>query len=502
MKRRIALWVLLGLFLVRCSDNTSFMESPAEFQELIPKSDIDEFIQKAWVEQNDFNWGMVSDEMLWSALRHGGDVLTVGYQPEGEGDISGKMHSLSVRSKAWIEAKNDVLQRAVDVINRDGDASVNVQQILLRDHDVLPYVEIRTSDFELVKQLRKMPNVRYVEPIGYEADFWKQAQTSKVESGSGCGNNPAGSISSSDFVTVSPNARASFSYDFMSIRSAWNLSTGRGITVGLIDTGVSSSQSRLGSNFNSGSSSGRFIQKYGFYKGDGSNDKCGHGTQMAGVIASPRSFNGAPVGVAYNCNLVSARGTSDVIVNSGSEKTGVSDALVFYGNRSDIKVISMSIGDVFSSGKVKDAVRYAHGRGKLIFAAAGTSTSFTNWWGVIFPANMSETVAVTGIKDSGYTRCSNCHDGSKVDFAVVMQRASSSSRVPLTLANSGDTPSRVGGSSVATATMAGTAALVWARNPSQSRNQVLQRLKNASQFYPSRSSKFGWGIVNAYNAVR
>ena len=39
---------------------------------------------------------------------------------------------------------------------------------------------------------------------------------------------------------------------------------------------------------------------------------------------------------------------------------------------------------VFSVGRIKDAVRYAHGKGKLIFAAGGTSTSFTNFVGVIF----------------------------------------------------------------------------------------------------------------------
>ncbi|NRA51551.1 MAG: protease, partial [Phaeodactylibacter sp.] len=57
-------------------------------------------------------------------------------------------------------------------------------------------------------------------------------------------------------------------------------------------------------------------------------------------------------------------------------------------------------------------------------------------------------------------------------------------------------------SSAATATTAGIAALVWATNPNQSRNQVLQRLKNASSNYPARSSNFGWGTINAAQAVQ
>ena len=88
----------------------------------------------------------------------------------------------------------------------------------------------------------------------------------------------------------------------------------------------------------------------GFWKRyDGPDDQCGHGTAMSGVIASPRNTVGNAVGVAYNSNLISVRGTSDVIVNSGNEKDGVAEALVLLGNRSDVRIISMSIGDVFSN---------------------------------------------------------------------------------------------------------------------------------------------------------
>ena len=49
--------------------------------------------------------------------------------------------------------------------------------------------------------------------------------------------------------------------------------------------------------------------------------------------------------------------------------------------------------------------------------------------------------------------------------------------------------------------VAGIAALVWAQNPSASRSTVLQALKDASEFYPSRDSQFGWGKINAAVAV-
>ena len=177
------------------------------------------------------------------------------------------------------------------------------------------------------------------------------------------------------------------------------------------------------------------------------------------------------------------------MINGSAEKDGVSDAYVYLGNRSDVKIISMSMGDVFYSGQVADAVVYAYNKGKLIFNAAGTSLSWTSRWGVIFPANMSQTVAVTGVRTgTPLQRCDVCHDGSQVDFVITMQDRNNTNRTPLTLHTSGNTPRYTGGSSCATATTAGIAALVWAKNLGQSRNQVLNVLKKSSEFYPSRNN--------------
>jgi len=164
----------------------------------------------------------------------------------------------------------------------------------------------------------------------------------------------------------------------------------------------------------------------------------------------------------------------------------------------------MSMGDLFSSGQVTDAVNYAYNQGKMILAAAGTSFEFTTFVGVIFPANLSSTLAITGIKTGSLNnmqKCSNCHSGSLVDFVVTMQDRNNASRTPLTLADVGNAPTYTGGSSVATATAAGIAALVWATDPSQSRANVMDRMKEASNFYPNRNGQFGWGLIDANAAV-
>jgi len=243
------------------------------------------------------------------------------------------------------------------------------------------------------------------------------------------------------------------------INQAWSYSTGQGITIGVVDTGLSPNQSLLGSNFNNGLSSGRTVEKYGVFvnsfwrwsrKTDGPNDKCGHGTSMSAAATAPRNNVGLPVGVAYNANLISYRASGDVLLNSYHEQKGVARAITELGQRGDVKIISMSMGYVFTVNRIKDAVRYAYSRGKLIFCAGGTSTSLTNFTGVVFPASMSETVAVTGIEEgAGYDECDACHKGSTIDFTIIMERGNNNHIPVLGYYNGND--DYVGGSSVATA---------------------------------------------------
>ncbi|MBN7816662.1 S8 family peptidase [Algoriphagus pacificus] len=482
-----------------------------EQQKLIPSNEIDQLILQSLRETGDFLWMGQSDQVIWSALMQSDSVLTIGYSPANLETPNARIGIESVQDPVWQASAQKILGMITETVERSGGSQLRLGNELAEIHADLPYLEVKVNSLEVLQNLRSMPEVRYFEPLSYEFDYslLNQGQNARYFSDSGCSNDPEANLSTNDYSVISPNAKASWNYAQMGISQAWSQSTGDNITVGLIDTGVSPNQQLLGSGFQSGESTSRSISKFGTYqtgywwwkKYDGPNDQCGHGTAMAGVIASPRNSVGNTVGVAYNADLISVRGTSDVIVNSGNEKDGVAEALVLLGKRSDVKIISMSIGDVFSNSKVADAVRYAYNRGKLIFAAAGTSTSFTNWYGVIFPATMAETVAVTGVKEgNGYQRCNTCHSGGKVDFTVIMERGGTETK-PLSLAFSGNNPSTVGGSSVATATASGIAALLWSKNPNWNREQILDRLKTTSDLYPSRNSEYGWGNLDAGAAL-
>lgn len=466
-------------------------------QEAISAEAIRQYISEQLEATGDFSWSNVDAEILWSAAIHGDGILTVGF--------SNNAYRLE-KGMAADEVRKDIVSITKSIESDGLKNSLRDQDVIVYEPEFLNYIDLKVTKLETVVALLSLEGIRYIEPNG----FSYLADEMVEKSSSGCDKDPV-SVSSADYTTLTPGCQVSWVFYKHNIPLAWTISTGAGIGVGLIDTGISDDQSLLGSSFNSGYSSNRVIRKYGVYvdsnwpwstKTDGYHDKCGHGTLMGATISSPRNNQGFPVGVAYNCNLVAYRATSNVVVDGYHEKRGVARALTELGNRSDVKVISMSIGHIFSIGSISDAVQYAYNHGKMIIAAGGTSTSFTNWAGVIFPANMSETVAVTGITDgNGYTECDVCHKGAKIDFAVIMER-SNTDRHSVVLGYYNHTRTYVGGSSVATATTAGIAALVWAKHPTWSRAQVLQRMKESADLYPNRHSDFGWGTIDAFQAVQ
>ena len=506
MKRILQTFFLTSLFVVSsCTQDTQLIPEDNSTnriadvsQELLSIEEINEVIDQILRDKGDFNWMEVSNQVLWSATVHGDGILTIGYGNKGEAFRTSTNQRLS-------NTKNEIIDLVLSV------ESATKKEAVYEEDKVLNVVDVKIAAIETSKELKKRNDIRYLEPNGYSFFGNEAFPQNQTRSASGCGFG-ASNLNGNDYRVIAPNCYISWTFDQHNIEQAWAYSTGAGVTVGLVDTGVSQYQSLLGNNFNDGWSNGRYIQKYGTFidspwwwsnNYDGPYDLCGHGTSMASTIAAPRNNDYMPVGVAYNSNMVAYRATEDVVLNDYHERKGVKDALIALANRNDVKIISMSIGYPWSIGNVRDAVQYAYYKQKLIFAAGGTSTTWTNWYPVIFPANMSETVAVTGITDDGtYQQCDTCHDGPQIEFTVVMERDWDNSRTGTVLGYYNGQRDYVGGSSVATATTAGIAALVWARHPGWSRTQVLNKMRQSAEFYPNKSSTKGYGNIDALQAVQ
>jgi hypothetical protein len=130
--------------------------------------------------------------------------------------------------------------------------------------------------------------------------------------------------------------------------------------------------------------------------------------------------------------------------------------------------------------------------GAFLFLASGAAGCIApSNDNVVFPAEHPSVVAVTCIDYGSGLVSNNCHYGSKVEFAAYQ-------RFP-TVYGGSETVDGLGGSSGATPTVAGQAALVWSKYPWMTRNQVLDRMRWAAR--ASRDSRQGYGIVNTYKAV-
>lgn len=505
-------------------------------QHLLSKNQINSHIINILNIKNDFKWADASPQIIWSALNYSNNVLSIGYKPQSwtNEQVDANLHLIDIESQEWQETKKQIL-RLVWEEERKNKPNLKIEELEIYQQKHLPAICVSVYNLNTVEKLRKSALIRYAEPMSYTISE-RQEQVDQLQgalSSLGCNRaNPYKGVLANniDYKLIQPNSKVSWNYAHHYIPEAWKTSNGKGVKVMVIDTGSSLNQENLQSQFNQGRSVGRTVEhlvtlrniieyypgKFYEYKGtsigrkhairddspEALGDFCGHGTMMAGVIAAPRGTDGNACGIAYNCDLVTVKATQDVFISTDTEILSVIDAFNLAANRPDIKIISMSLGTPFRESMLADAIKKAANSGKLIFCAAGTaheSFKVTKHWGVVFPASMPEVIAVTGIKDNLREACDVCHEGPEIDFVAVVQR-SSKKFLSLTLATSGDIPAVDGGSSVATAMMAGMAAIVWSKYPNKSASEILRILK-ASSTNPNKNIYWGSGILDAYKAL-
>jgi len=455
------------------------------------------------VQDEALDWGDMNIDLLYSTLMRNDSIAIVGFKPPEIANDREAINTNQFESLEWKTARKELMS----FIKSESDKleiNLNYDQLFGENSSTSrPYLYAKIVSKNILEKLRSKAYIRYVEPANY------YLFESNNRSGEGCDDYSI-VLDPADFSAISPAAIASWTQAEHMIDLAWTKSNkGQGTWIAVMDSGISPNNPKFNAEFNEGESTGRVIERNGFYAPngtpDGWQDQCGHGTAMAGLAMGTRGFDNTPAGVAYQANLISYRVTNDVRINNSDEIDGLHDALYHAGDDSRIDIISISLGDIFSHGPVEDGIVYAHDQGKLIFAAAGTSTSFTNWFGVIAPANMPEAIAVTGvIEGTNFEKCDICHSGNEVEFSVFMERSASGNKA-VTLANDNAANNNykgyVGGSSSSTAIMAGIAGLIKSNNPNFTKDQIINRLIQSASNYPVKDSDFGWGTIDVCAAV-
>nr|WP_314547118.1 S8 family peptidase [uncultured Massilia sp.] len=311
----------------------------------------------------------------------------------------------------------------------------------------------------------------------------------------------------------------------MRLPAAWDKSTGSGIRVAVIDTGYRphadlSGQFLAGYDFisdtaiaNDGngrdsdaSDPGDYVAAGECGTGEPASNSSWHGTHVAGTIAALTNNGMGVAGVAYGAKIVPVR----VLGKCGGYTSDIADAIVWAsgGSVSGVsniaaraQVINMSLGGGGTCGTTtQNAINGARSRGTVVVVAAGNeaqNASNSN------PANCSGVITVAATNKSG-GRASYSNYGTVVDVAAPGGDSGAAILSTLNAGTSGpgaDSYAGYMGTSMATPHVAGVVALMLAKNPNLTPDDVESRLKSSARAFPASCSGCGAGIVDASAAV-
>ena len=452
---------------------------------------------------NQSPWREVDDYVLWSAVVRGEGKVAIGVQELDEHATPALQSEISVMeyAKLYTQAYLNLLNKATD------NAALEFES-----YDGFPIIWATINDYEMLAKLRQLPTVRYIEPDGFDLAA-NESINAKQASGSGCSDDE-NYANQSDRYTIPPgtNYKVSWHLYTHNIPAAWNYADGEDIRIGMVDTGVGEKQALLRDDFGSG----RTVllsrtTKPLFKKKKHPYDDCGHGSSMAGQMTAPRNSIGAMVGIAPRADLHSVKIADGVIIETTKERQAFVKAVRKLADDAAVKVINISVGRLNGRDDMKDALDYADSKGKLVVCAAGSVLGLK-----IFPASYSKTIAATGVVydpnrdplgiNLQVIQSDGVHnaDGDHVDYAVYLKRKSDGDYA-LGLNRSNPNSKKALGSSAASATVSGIAALIWSVKPNLSKNQVIQIMQDASsyrRYTGGPSNNFGYGIIDAERAVK
>ncbi|MFJ7492349.1 type VII secretion-associated serine protease mycosin [Streptomyces sp. NPDC097727] len=283
--------------------------------------------------------------------------------------------------------------------------------------------------------------------------------------------------------------------DVMKADQMWKSSTGENVKVAVIDTGVDSSNPDLLGQVLKG------LDLAHGSPGDEQVDYDGHGTSMAGLIAGTGKSGGGDgaFGLAPGAKILPIRLRDDTgKVNGATGSVNFSEdvsAGIRFAVDNGAKVINISQGDETGSQELSDAVKYAIGKGSLVFAAVGNSGNKDN--GLEYPAATPGVIGV-GALDRDIEKTEESQHGAQVDL--------SAPGIDMVHACTGGTQlCKSHGTSDATAIASASAALIWSKHPDWTNNQVLRVMLNTAGGPTSgakRNDYVGYGCVRPRIALK
>ncbi|GGX04762.1 S8 family peptidase [Streptomyces chartreusis] len=317
----------------------------------------------------------------------------------------------------------------------------------------------------------------------------------------------------------------------MNVPGAWDVATGSGVTVAVIDTGYVT-HSDLGANIVAGydfisdatvgndgngrdsnpADPGDWTAANECASGDPAYGSSWHGTHVAGTIAAVTDNGKGVAGIAYGAKVSPLR----VLGKCGGYDSDIIDAITWASggtvsgvpaNANVAKVINMSLGGGGAcSTATQSAINAAVNRGTTVVVAAGNSNANASGYS---PASCANVISVAAADRQG-NRSYYSNYGTVVDIAAPGGETNSvaANGILSTLNSGAQSPSAENydyyqGTSMAAPHVAGLAALMKSANPALTPAQIESAIKTNSRALPGTcSGGCGAGLADAAKTVQ
>ncbi len=270
------------------------------------------------------------------------------------------------------------------------------------------------------------------------------------------------------------------------LKAAWDVTKGNGVKVGVIDSGIGMNHPDLQGK----------VGLLKIFAGSSIDDRHGHGTHVAGIIAANTDNGEGVSGICPGCELLIAKSIGDE--GSGNEST-LSEAIIWSADNG-AKVINLSEASGAKSQFLDDAVAYAWNKGAVIVASAGNN----NLNKLYYPAASPHAIAV-GATDNTDKKATFSNFGTWVHVTAPGDQIYST--LPTQpydlqpLKNLSFTYDYLSGTSMSAPVVSGVVALIWASQYGTSNTAVVERLFSTADKIPGTGQYWTYGRINAAKAV-
>jgi len=336
-------------------------------------------------------------------------------------------------------------------------------------------------ELQLVEALSRNPAVEYAEPdetaTAATADEYFPRQYALQNNGQAFTNTAntlsvAGGTADADVDAV----------------EAWGVTTGSGIKVAVLDSGVASDNVDI---------TPKVAARANFSNGKAGEDNYGHGTHVAGIVAATANNTVGVAGVCPGCTILDGKVLNDSGVGSSSSlANGINWAV-----NNGAKVINMSLG-VRASRTLETAINNAWSKGVVLVAAAGNGSNQAK----IYPGAYPNVIAVAATDNTDAKASFSTYGASWVDVAapgVNVYSTFPNHTFVLGTQNNRSFGYDVGnGTSMSSPIVAATAALAWSSHAGATNTSVRANVESTADKVSGTGTYWAHGRVNADKAVR